>query len=90
LLVFNDVAKHDIVWGELKVDFDTDICSSTIQHLLTLGLEKVHLLLTCKTYTDREKALRFDEMPPAENEEFWAAAFMDAEVEENNGGDAIL
>lgn len=40
-LVFNEVARHDIVWGELNIMFDARVVDGTIQHLLTLGLETI-------------------------------------------------
>jgi hypothetical protein len=42
----------------------------TIQHLLTLGLERILAISSADTYRDREALLRVGGMPPAENYKF--------------------
>ncbi|KAI2784300.1 hypothetical protein F4815DRAFT_455298 [Daldinia loculata] len=68
---FNEIARHDVVWGgEYSVDFDANIDDKTIQHLLTLGLERILLIASARSYRDREALLRIEEMPPKENSVF--------------------
>ncbi|KAF4420427.1 zinc finger domain-containing protein [Fusarium austroafricanum] len=54
---FDDVAEHDIAWGELRVEYGVGIESPYIQHLLYLGLEKLHQIITAETYEARHKLL---------------------------------
>ena len=78
--MFNDVAEHDITWGEYSINFNADIDHSAIQHLLTLGLGRVLEIISCGSYADRERLLRVDEMPPGENDAFLRCALDNAQV----------
>ncbi|KAM5351173.1 hypothetical protein ACJ41O_003896 [Fusarium nematophilum] len=87
LPAFNDVAEHDVVWGEhsvLLAEFD----DNQIQHLLTLGLDRILEISSSITYEDREKLLRVREMPPEENGTFLQCsleATLDLDVDEDTG-----
>ncbi|KAF5532687.1 zinc finger domain-containing protein [Fusarium phyllophilum] len=54
---FDDVAEHDITWGELRVEYGVGIDSPYIQHLLSLGLKKLHQIIAAETYEARYKLL---------------------------------
>ncbi|KAI1662177.1 hypothetical protein F4813DRAFT_384889 [Daldinia decipiens] len=74
--VFNEIARHDVVWGgEYLVNFDANIDDNTIQHLLTLGLERIILITSAESYRDREALLKIEEMPPEENSAFLSYCF---------------
>ncbi|KAL9122316.1 MAG: hypothetical protein Q9187_001125 [Circinaria calcarea] len=56
---FNDVAEHDVVWGEFTVPFqdDYDPLYNYRDHWLSLGLEYLHRLATASTYNERYELL---------------------------------
>ncbi|WEW57319.1 hypothetical protein PRK78_002784 [Emydomyces testavorans] len=54
---FDDVAEHDITWGETRVEYGVGIESPYIQRLLSLGLEKLYQIITAETYEARYKLL---------------------------------
>ncbi|OTA69566.1 hypothetical protein K449DRAFT_418954 [Hypoxylon sp. EC38] len=72
--VFNDVAEHDITWGIHLTDFKAAIGRPVIQHLLTLGLERILEIASCALYKDRERLLAVGEAPPGENYTFFQSA----------------
>lgn len=87
--VFNDVARHDVVWGgNFRVGFDADVDNGTIQHLLTLGLEETLAIIRLQDspYEARRKALSPEEEAPYVNDDFlWSALIMfDDNAEEAN------
>ncbi|KAI1080236.1 hypothetical protein F5B20DRAFT_119647 [Whalleya microplaca] len=63
LPVFNDFAEHDVVWGELKANFNAEMDDDPIQFLLTLGLEKILEISSSDSYADRERLLNHDGEP---------------------------
>ncbi|KAI8963187.1 hypothetical protein F5Y11DRAFT_365344 [Daldinia sp. FL1419] len=70
---FDDIARHDVTWGKHLVDFDVGGYDARIQHLLTLGLEKIQLISSADSYKDREALLKAGkEMPPGEAATFLA------------------
>lgn len=73
LLVFNDIARHDITWGHARVDFDTHALDNTIQHILSLGLRQVLAIarLTKSNYSEREAFFDPDNNIAPENEDFF-------------------
>lgn len=77
--VFDDVARHDIVWGEFKTMFDANITDGAVQHLLTLGLEVILAIarLQDAPYMVREKTLSPEDKPPSENDDFFNSALID-------------
>ena len=62
------------MWGKHYVDFKATIRCPTIQHLMTLGLERILEIATCDSYVDRETLLKVEDMPPGENEAFLGTA----------------
>ncbi|KAI1080250.1 hypothetical protein F5B20DRAFT_541391 [Whalleya microplaca] len=60
------VAEHSMV----EFDPDISIDDAPIQHILTLGLEKILEIVSCDTYEDRERLLIVEGMPPAKNTYF--------------------
>ena len=54
-LVFNDIAEHDVAWGEFWVEYvDTKaVGSGYIQPLLARGLPHVRRLVSAETYEQR-------------------------------------
>lgn len=76
MLVFNDVAAHDITWGAFSVNYDADIKDGEIQHLLTLGLARILeiMALSAEPYSTREAALTTGYTAAAENGQFLAMA----------------
>ena len=62
-LAFNDIAEHDIAWGEFSVEYGNRIDSEFIQHLLSLGLAHLHRIVLAETYEARYKLL-YSNYPP--------------------------
>ena len=62
-LAFNDIAEHDIAWGEFSVEYGDRIDSEFIQHLLSLGLAHLHRIVLAETYEARYKLL-YSNYPP--------------------------
>jgi len=59
-LAFNDVAKHDILWGELGIPFANDREEPDNvwkEHYLSLGLAYLYQTVTAATYDDRYKLI---------------------------------
>lgn len=57
---FNDVAKHDVVWGEKSIPFlgdDSSLPSYHQEHYLSLGLGYLHRFFTASTYDERYQLL---------------------------------
>ena len=63
------------MWGEHSTNFKADANCSTIQHLMTLGLERILEIATCDSYADRETLLKVEEIAPGENDGFLWSAF---------------
>ncbi|KAF2795333.1 hypothetical protein K505DRAFT_302244 [Melanomma pulvis-pyrius CBS 109.77] len=61
LPAFNDVAEHDIDWGAVRVDYGDDISTGFIQYALSMGLVKIHQIITAQTFEARRKLLRSDD-----------------------------
>ncbi|KAK0387914.1 hypothetical protein NLU13_4159 [Sarocladium strictum] len=53
LPAFNDVAEHDVGFGEMNIEFGNTVQIPGIQYLLTLGLEELRLFATTSTYEER-------------------------------------
>lgn len=83
--VFDEVAKHDIVWGEYRVDFCNSPASTHIQHVLSLGLEEVYQVITAKSWEDKKNKLSVGEMPPGIN-----LCFLHDPMENLRGGAAAI
>ncbi|KAF2762333.1 hypothetical protein EJ05DRAFT_497187 [Pseudovirgaria hyperparasitica] len=54
---FNDIAEHDIAWGEFRVEYDDERDSPFIQYVLSLGLEKLQRIMAAKSYETRYERL---------------------------------
>ncbi|KAI9780859.1 MAG: hypothetical protein M1839_006486 [Geoglossum umbratile] len=54
---FNDVVRHDIVWGSVEIDYADEIDNGFIQRLLADGLQRLHDITTADTYEARYKLL---------------------------------
>ena len=57
---FNEVAEHDVVWGEKSIPFlgdDSSLPSHHQEHYLSLGLAYLHRLFTASTYDERYQLL---------------------------------
>lgn len=67
-LAFNDVAAHDILWGELTVEWGDRFDLGYTQHLLSLGLESIYMVMSADTYEARHKLLYCDY--PQSNDKF--------------------
>lgn len=59
-VAFNDVAAHDITWGNLKIEPALFLSSISFQGLLSQGLVKIHAISTAETYDDRYAQLSSD------------------------------
>lgn len=68
--VFDDVARHDVVWGEHRVPYANGPASTHIQHVLSLGLEALYHVITAKSWEDKRDALCVREMPPGRSLHF--------------------
>ncbi|KAK7735632.1 hypothetical protein SLS53_007372 [Cytospora paraplurivora] len=74
--VFNDIARHDVVWGNFRVGFDAEVDNGTIQNLLALGLEEILAIIRLQDspYEARRKSLSPEEEAPYVNDDFlWFA-----------------
>ncbi|KAF2745517.1 hypothetical protein M011DRAFT_488120 [Sporormia fimetaria CBS 119925] len=57
---FNDVAEHDILWGVIHVEsieFVDNFDTGHIQHVLSLGLQKLRLISMTAAYKERYELL---------------------------------
>lgn len=54
---FNDIAEHDIAWGEFRVEYGDQRDSVFIQYLLSLGLETLRRISMAETYEARYELL---------------------------------
>jgi hypothetical protein len=61
--VFVDIAAHNDIWPKCDIEQYSEMDSSYIQYLLSLGLETLHQLFTAKSYEERY-ALLSDVCPP--------------------------
>ncbi|KAI0000079.1 hypothetical protein F4779DRAFT_635724 [Xylariaceae sp. FL0662B] len=77
---FNDIAEHDIHWGLCHVEYDVKVDSYYIQHVLSLGLEKLYQIAAAETYEGRYRLLD----PPHANGDFLHEGLEDAN-EKNDG-----
>jgi hypothetical protein len=59
---FDDIAEHDIAWGESSVEYGNRIDSDFIQHLLSLGLAHLRRVALAESYEARYKLL-YDNYP---------------------------
>ncbi|KAF2276994.1 uncharacterized protein EI97DRAFT_305534 [Westerdykella ornata] len=50
---FNDIAEHDIAWGEFRVEYGDQRDSIFIQYILSLGLQMIRKISKAKTYEAR-------------------------------------
>lgn len=63
MIAFNDIARHDILWGELSVDaidlveYGDDFDAPSIQHLLSLGLIRLRQIIDADSYEARHRLL---------------------------------
>lgn len=60
LIAFNDVAKHDVEWGENRIEWgnrERNRSYTYINHLLSLGLGYLRRLASAKTYEERYEML---------------------------------
>ncbi|KAK7216576.1 hypothetical protein V2G26_004579 [Clonostachys chloroleuca] len=57
---FNDVAAHDVTWGNLKIEPALFLSSISFQGVLSQGLVKIHAISTAETYDDRYAQLSSD------------------------------
>ncbi|USP72751.1 hypothetical protein yc1106_00025 [Curvularia clavata] len=60
---FNDIAEHDIAWGEFRVEYSDERDSIFIQYLLSLGLETLRRISMAETYEARYGLLIDDAVP---------------------------
>ncbi|ROV96851.1 hypothetical protein VPNG_09275 [Cytospora leucostoma] len=90
--VFNEVARHDVVWGNYRVGFDAKIEHGTIQHLLSLGLEEILAIarLQDSPYEERRQALGPDEERPYGNFLFLWLSLIDINIDARPGNDPGL
>ncbi|KAH9899005.1 hypothetical protein F4778DRAFT_181676 [Xylariomycetidae sp. FL2044] len=72
--IFNDFARHDVVWGKERVWFNVDINDPSIQYYLSRGLPRIHKIVSCNTYNDLEILLRGKDMLPPSRHCFLATA----------------
>lgn len=57
-IAFNDVAEHDVYWGEYSVSYTNDWDENPYkEHFLSLGLEYLHQIINAKTYDQRHELL---------------------------------
>ncbi|KAK7751889.1 hypothetical protein SLS62_006190 [Diatrype stigma] len=77
--VFTDVAKEAAARGDDTFGRDCDIACDWIQYTLSLGLEKIHTLLTAKTDAERRKVLF-----PRRESRATRSAFLEATLDELN------
>lgn len=92
MLVFNDVACHDITWGEFSIMFDADAADGTIQHLLTVGLTKILAIARLQEadYREREKLFKPDNNIPSENDDFLHSVLIETNYRANPTVDESL
>ncbi|KAK1768774.1 hypothetical protein QBC33DRAFT_577229 [Phialemonium atrogriseum] len=57
--------EHDIAWGAFHVKYGDRVDSPFIQHVLSLGLEKLHQIAGAETYEERYGLLYSSHCPPA-------------------------
>lgn len=50
---FDDIAEHDVAWGAFHVEYGTGGDSPFIQHILSMGLEKLHQIAKSESYEER-------------------------------------
>lgn len=46
--VFNDIVEHDVTWGEYRVQHASFPACDHLQHILSLGISKLHEIITAK------------------------------------------
>ena len=63
MTAFDNIAEHDVAWGEFRVKFGGQIDSPYIQHVLSFGLEKLHQIAMAETYEVRHTLLYFGYCP---------------------------
>lgn len=69
VLAFNDVASHDVEWGEKSIPYNNDFNSIRItwkEHFPSLGLNWLRRLLAVNTYEERYQLLAPELHPLAE------------------------
>ncbi|KAI1251469.1 hypothetical protein MGN70_006037 [Eutypa lata] len=67
---FNDIAEHDITWGASSISHYAIPGTGRIQHILSLGLERILEIALCNVYADRERLLKVDGRSPGVNYDF--------------------
>ncbi|KAI1415770.1 hypothetical protein F5Y13DRAFT_155263 [Hypoxylon sp. FL1857] len=63
LIAFNDMAKHNSIWRASNITSKGRISFVTIQHFLTLGLERILNIASRDSYTDRKRVLTVERKP---------------------------
>ncbi|OTB13372.1 hypothetical protein K445DRAFT_14044 [Daldinia sp. EC12] len=86
---FNDIARHDVVWGEHSIELDTSFDDAMIQDLLASGLERILQIASAKSYREREALLTVFEMPPGVNNVFLMYYFEGIEELDPEEDDAL-
>ncbi|KAJ9646962.1 hypothetical protein H2204_000654 [Knufia peltigerae] len=66
--VFIEITEHDVTWGATGIQDAHELDSPYIQHILSLGLAKLHAIAVAKTYDERRRL--FYTPYPAANTEF--------------------
>ncbi|KAI9769216.1 MAG: hypothetical protein M1840_004345 [Geoglossum simile] len=59
MLSFDDIAEHDVTWGEYHIRFGGQIDSPYIQHVLSFSPEKLYQITMAETYEARHTLLYF-------------------------------
>lgn len=68
MTAFNEITDHDVTWGATGIQGAYELDSPYIQHILSLGLAKLHAIAVAKTYDERRRLLY--KPYPAANREF--------------------
>ena len=68
LVAFNDIAEEDVAWGAFEVNIADELDSGYVQHLMSLGLARIHKIAAAKTYEERHSVVY--DVPPKSNFDF--------------------
>ena len=67
MTAFNEITDHDVAWGDAGIKDAYELDSPYIQHILSLGLSKLHAITVAQTYDERLRIL-YKPYPPANRE----------------------
>ncbi|OQV00125.1 hypothetical protein CLAIMM_05663 [Cladophialophora immunda] len=87
---FEDLAAHDVEWGELPVDWDEDADQSPpIQEMLTNGLPFLRAVAGSKSYEERITVMRLEDCVGIASDR-WPSALRYLAVNQDGDDDELL